>query len=114
MLSSSDIILFIGISLPSAVVTPIVFRSAGRTRVGCCSLKRKDAAVEQRSWSECLSCSGGHCGLPKLVSGPWALWSEAIADSAHRAPDANLGKLPSKVTFRFTALTSSPGNSANC
>ena len=46
-LSSLGIIFLIGTLLLGAVVTPAVFRSAGRAGVGCCAFEWKDALVEQ-------------------------------------------------------------------
>lgn len=69
MISSSDITILVSVSLPCAVVLPIVFRSAGRAEV---ALEKWDPVIEQDSGSEGLSSSDGRYGLPKLASGPYA------------------------------------------
>ena len=58
-LSSLDIISSIETFLPIAVVTPTVFRSAGRAGVSCSSSGLRDAVVEQYNGSEEPSILGG-------------------------------------------------------
>lgn len=68
----------IGIYLPSAVVTPTVFRSAGQAGVAFESI---DAVIEQQTGSEGLSSLGERYGLPRL--NPRRETGQAAIESCH-------------------------------